>query len=122
MVSDSWSTELWSKWRHAEAVSGWEVVHAGCQIPRHLPGGLLVPSPLSPLDFLGVRPLPSFLEARPFLGVLEDQRAPYLLVFLEGPIEMSMVLLRGINRKRRREGDQISLVVKGLGSLLLDES
>lgn len=64
-----------------------EVVHAGRQIPRYLPGGLLVLSPLSPQDFLGARPLPSFLEARPFLGVLEDQRAPYLLVFLEAPIE-----------------------------------
>lgn len=60
-------------------------MHARCQLPRHLPGRLLVLSPLSPLDFLEVQPLPSFLEARPFLGVLEDQQAPYLLVFLEAP-------------------------------------
>lgn len=79
---------------------------------RHLPGGLLVLSPLSPLDFLGVRLLPSFLEAHPFLGVLEDQPAPYLLVFLEAPIETSMILLRDIKRKKkknRREGDQKKL-------------
>jgi hypothetical protein len=89
-----------------------EVVHAGCQMSRHLPGGLLVLSPLSPLDFLGVRLLPSFLEAHPFLGVLEDQPAPYLLVFLEAPIETSMILLRDIKRKKkknRREGDQKKL-------------
>lgn len=79
-------------------------VHARCQLSRHLPGGLLVLSPLSPLDFLEVQPLPSFLEARPFLGVLEDQQAPYLLVFLEAPIEMSMVLLRDINWKKEEGG------------------
>lgn len=102
-----------------------EVVHAGCQMSRHLPGGLLVLSPLSPLDFLGVRLLPSFLEAHPFLGVLEDQPAPYLLVFLEAPIETSMILLRDINRKKKKTGGREirkSLVVKGLGSLVLHES
>lgn len=83
-----------------------EVVHAGCQTPRHLPGGLLVLFPLSPLDFLGARPLPSSLEVHPFLGVLEDQRAPYLLAFLEAPIETSVVLLRDSNGKKRRERDQ----------------
>lgn len=86
-----------------------EVVHAGCQTPRHLPGGLLVLSLLSPLDFLGARPLPSFLEVHPFLGVLEDQRAPYLLAFLEAPIETSVVLLRDSNGKKRRESDQKKL-------------
>lgn len=73
-------------------------------MPRHLPGGLLVLSPLSPLDFLGVRLLPSFPEAHPFLEVLEDQRAPHLLVFLEAPIETSMILLRDINRKKEKGG------------------
>lgn len=83
-----------------------EVVHAGCRMPRHLPGGLLVLSPLSPLDFLGVRPLPSFPEARPFLGVLEDQRAPHLLVFLEAPIETSTVLLRDVNGGGEVRGEE----------------
>lgn len=82
-----------------------EVVHAGCQTPRHLPGGLLVLFPLSPLDFLGARPLPSSLEVHPFLGVLEDQRAPYLLAFLEAPIETSVVLLRDSNGKKE-EGER----------------
>lgn len=99
-----------------------EVVHAGCQMPRHLPGGPLDLSPLSPLDFLGVQLLPSFPEAHPFLVVLEDQRAPHLLVFLEAPIETSMILLRDINRKKGEREIRKSLVVKGLGSLVLDES
>lgn len=91
------------------------MVHAGCQLSRHLPGGLLVLSPLSPRGSLGVRSLPSFPEAHPFLGVLEGQWAPYLLVFLEVPIEILMALLRDINGERREGEIRKGLVVKGWG-------
>lgn len=88
------------------------MVHARCLLSRHLPGGLLVLSPLSLQGSLGVRSLPSFLEAHPFLGVLEGQRAPYLLVFLEVPVEILMALING----ERREGEiRKGLVVKGWG-------
>lgn len=73
------------------------MVHARYQLPRHSPGGLLVLSPLSPQGSLGVQDLPSSLEAHPFLGALGGQRAPYLLVFLEVPIEILMALLRDIS-------------------------
>lgn len=79
-------------------------MHAGCQLSRHLPEGLLLLSPLSPQGSLGVQSLPSFREAHPFLGALEGQRAPYLLVFLEVPREILTALLRDINGGRR-EGE-----------------
>lgn len=83
-----------------------EVVHAGCQLPRHLPGGLLLLSPLSPQGSLGVRPLPSIPEAHPFLGALGGQGVPYLLVFPEVPIEILMALLRDIDGEKMREGER----------------
>lgn len=58
--------------------------------PWHSPVGLPVPTPLS-LPFLpgslGVRLLPLFLQAQVFLGSLEGQEGPCLLVCLEVPLE-----------------------------------
>lgn len=98
-------------------------MHAECQLSRHLPGGLLLLSPLSPQGSLGVRSLPSFPEAHPFLGALEGQRAPYLLVSLEVPIEILMALFGILMEKGGRErSEKKRLGGQRLGLLALSGS